>query len=489
MNSCIYLRKSRADEALEKIENGNTLLRHKEILLDLSEKMELNVTKIYEEIVSGEKLSKRPEMIKLLNDVSNKKYSNVLVMDIDRLGRGNMQEQGIILETFKQSSTKIITPSKVYDLNNEFDEEYSEFEAFMARRELKIITKRMQRGRKKSVADGNYIYTYAPYGYIIKGSGKTRKLVLNKEAAGAVKMIFSMYLNGYGGTKIAEKLNSLGFKTSRGNMFTSNSILSILKNPIYTGELTWQKNGCNQKKLKDEKPNEFLMFKGKHEKIISKEIYTKAMEKLKTKSHPSSPKKLRNPLAGLIFCGSCGSIMKYRSYQNSNAHLICTNPDCKKNKSTRFDYIEDKILYELENILLNYNSNIPIVNSKSHITNTVLNKLKREKKEIEIQINKTYELLEKEIYTEETFIKRKKTLEKNLKQINEYIKNAEDEFQMSANKKIIIPKVKTALDIYKISNNNELKNQMLKNIISKIIYVKNKECKSTEFHLDIYLKI
>ena len=54
-------------------------------------------------------------------------------MDLDRLGRGDMKDQGIILETFKESKTKIITPRKTYDLTDEFDEEYSEFEAFMAR--------------------------------------------------------------------------------------------------------------------------------------------------------------------------------------------------------------------------------------------------------------------------------------------------------------------------------------------------------------------
>ncbi|MFH5796928.1 recombinase family protein, partial [Clostridium perfringens] len=78
---------------------------------------------------------------------------------------GNMQDQGLILETLKKSKTKIITPRKTYDLTNEFDEEYSEFEAFMARKELKLITRRMQRGRIKSVEEGKFIASKPPYGY------------------------------------------------------------------------------------------------------------------------------------------------------------------------------------------------------------------------------------------------------------------------------------------------------------------------------------
>ena len=97
----------------------------------------LNIVKIRKEIVSGDKLFNRPEMMQLLKEVEEKKYDSVLVIDIERLGRGNMQEQGLILETFKESDTKIITPLKIYDLNNEIDEEHTEFETFMSRRELK----------------------------------------------------------------------------------------------------------------------------------------------------------------------------------------------------------------------------------------------------------------------------------------------------------------------------------------------------------------
>ena len=53
-------------------------------------------------------------------------------MEIDRLGRGDMEDQGLILKTFKNANTLIVTPRKIYDLNDEFDEEYTEFEAFMA---------------------------------------------------------------------------------------------------------------------------------------------------------------------------------------------------------------------------------------------------------------------------------------------------------------------------------------------------------------------
>jgi DNA invertase Pin-like site-specific DNA recombinase len=175
----MYLRKSRADEELEKtLGEGETLSKHRKALLKFAKERNYNIVEIKEEIVSGESLFFRPKMLELLKEVEEKKYDGVLVMDMQRLGRGDMQDQGIILNTFKQSNTKIITANKVYDLNNDFDEEYSEFEAFMSRKELKMITKRMQGGRVRSIEDGNYIATNPPLGYEIKWVNRSRTLII-----------------------------------------------------------------------------------------------------------------------------------------------------------------------------------------------------------------------------------------------------------------------------------------------------------------------
>lgn len=123
-NVAMYLRKSRAEEN----EDTQTVLaRHKAQLTQYAAAHEIKVSKIYEEVVSGDSLFVRPRMIELLKDIESEKYTGVLCTDIDRLGRGNMKEQGLILETLKDANTAIITPDKIYDLNNEIDETQSEF--------------------------------------------------------------------------------------------------------------------------------------------------------------------------------------------------------------------------------------------------------------------------------------------------------------------------------------------------------------------------
>ena len=210
MKVCMYLRKSRQDEELEKKENTDTLSRHRSALLALARKQHLDIIEVHEEIVSGGSIVSRPKMMKLLEEVRNNMYDAVLCMDLDRLGRGGMQDQGLILDTFKETNTLIITPDKTYDLNNELDEEMTEFKAFFARRELKIITKRMQRGRIKSVEEGKFIASTAPYGYKFEYDKEGKKsLVIDEEKAAIVRNIFDMYINGNGAYKIKVWLDNI----------------------------------------------------------------------------------------------------------------------------------------------------------------------------------------------------------------------------------------------------------------------------------------
>ena len=130
MKTCIYLRKSRADEELEKKEDVDTLARHRSTLLEVAKNQDLNVIEIKEEIKTGDSIAKRPKMIKLLEEIEKNMYDAVLCMDIDRLGRGDMQDQGRIINTFKKTNTLIITPDKTYNLNNDLDEEMTEFKTF-----------------------------------------------------------------------------------------------------------------------------------------------------------------------------------------------------------------------------------------------------------------------------------------------------------------------------------------------------------------------
>ena len=232
-NYCIYLRKSRADAEAEARGEGETLARHRNMLTELARRQNLNVVRIFEEIVSGESISARPQMQELLAEVSRGTFAGVLVAEIERLARGDTIDQGIVARTFRQSATKIVTPAKTYDPENEFDEEYFEFSLFMSRREYKTINRRMQAGRLASVKEGNYIGTYAPYGYRkISPEPKVHTLDVVPEEAETVRLIYQLFLKGRGVKFIAGELNRLGISPRKSPFWEYTSVRKILSNPI-----------------------------------------------------------------------------------------------------------------------------------------------------------------------------------------------------------------------------------------------------------------
>ena len=152
----LYLRKSRDDDNESKEE---TLARHERMLLDYCSRYDLSIEKIYREVVSGESIAARPQMQKLLEDVQSGDYHGVVVVELERLSRGNPIDQAEVLEIFKKSQTKIYTLNKIYDfsVDDDLDEEFFEFGLFMSGREYKVIKRRVLRGRKKDKKEGYLI--------------------------------------------------------------------------------------------------------------------------------------------------------------------------------------------------------------------------------------------------------------------------------------------------------------------------------------------
>lgn len=499
----IYLRKSRSDSDSDFGET-DTLEKHRNTLLKFARDKSLNIIRIYEEVASGDSILYRPEMQNLLKDVQNGAYQAVLVMDIDRLGRGNMQEQGLIIETFRDSETKIITPRKTYDLRNEFDEEYSEFEAFMARKELKIINRRLQSGRARSATEGNYINSIAPYGYIIVKEHKSRTLAPHPEQANVVKMIFEWYVHEHLGIhKIADRLNELNIPGYSGDKWNGKRIHKMLMNRLYCGYITWntkrsRKHPDVTKKIMKVKrqPHEQICVRGKHEALINEEIFNRAQEQMKAKSNPSVKKglNLTNPLSGIIVCGVCGWKMTRLYKSIERAYIKCNNEACT-NRSTKINVIETALVdalteyMEQHKILLKQKK--PDSESLRHAQQMVL-MLQKECDELERQKGNLHDLLERGIYTVQTYLERTQTLAERInerhaqfKQWTHIMKEKESELAMQ---KDFIPTIMNVMKLYHKAT-PEQKNKLLKSVLHKAVYTKTNDTRLGPFELEIYPKL
>lgn len=517
-NYCLYLRKSRADRDAEARGGGETLARHEQTLKALANKMGIKVSTVYREIVSGETISSRPEMMKLLQEIENGVWDGVMVMEIERLARGATIDQGIVAQAFQLSGTKIITPLKIYDPANEFDEEYFEFGLFMSRREYKTINRRIQRGRKAAANEGRYIASTAPLGYkrVKLQNDKGWSLEIVPEQAEIIRLVFDLYVNGErnpdgsinkaGSTKICRILDSMNIKPVSGGLWSPASIRGILRNPVYTGKIRWgydkyeKVSQNNSVSVKRRRASDCIITQGLHKAIIDEETFNKAQELLKSNSKVSIPsgKKLQNPVAGLVYCKKCGCLMTRLAPASKTpyAALKCPGRYCD-NISAPVYLIENKIISSLKMWLddykLNIQKNIPVNITVTYVNS--YNVLEKEAAALKSQLEKTFDLLERGIYDDETFLERNKAIKAKIEECSQAmnklqeLKDSEEKAMSFENS--FIPAVKNIVEGYGTIEDAGMKNELLKAVIKRIEYIK--ETKNTRrkrdidnFNLDLY---
>ncbi len=501
-NYCAYLRKSRADRDAEQRGEGNTLERHKKLLEELSARMKVPIKKFYSEVVSGDTISDRPVMQELLRDVENGLWAGVFVVEVERLARGNTRDQGTVSDCFKYSGTKIITPVKTYDPENEFDEEYFEFGLFMARRDYKTINRRLQRGRIASVKEGKYVSSTAPYGYRrVKIQGeKGYTLEPDERESEVVRMVFDWYCNGIPGEDgsrihlgmdgIASRLDSLGIRPRVSAQWSRATIKDMLQNPTYCGDVRFGYRECiksiqNSTVVETRKVNSGCQHNaGIHPALISREQFQRAQEiKAANRKYtvPASTS-LQNPLSGLVYCKKCGALMTRLAPNSRNkyATLKCPNKYCD-NVSTPIFLVEKQIMSFLQGWLADYqidpqsiDCTLPVDEEIERLYASIRNN-DTELAKLQGQLNKTYSLLEQEIYTLDVFRERQQVLGQEIKSLEHANESYMDEIKKYEELKYsndqFLPKVLHLFDVYP-SSSPAVKNQLLKEVIGKIEYIK-----------------
>lgn len=504
----MYLRKSRADIELEAQGEVETLLRHEKLLLDLAKKLKIQITDIYREVVSGETIAARPIMQKLLSEVSEGAWDGVLVTEIERLARGDTIDQGLVAQAFKISKTKILTPNKTFDPENEFDEEFFEFNLFMSRREYKTINRRIQRGRIASAKEGKFLGSTAPYGYEkVKITGdKGYTLAIIPEQADVINKIFEWYTVGVlqpdntylklGAQRIARKLNELGYKPLINDMWTKSSITDILKNPVYAGKIRWSYRketkvvkGNNIHRVR-RKSEEYTEVKGLHEPIISEYTFNEAQIVISKRGYSpvSGSNILKNPLTGLICCSKCGALMTRLSRNSKTPYdtIKCPNIYCD-NISSPLYLVEEVVIDALRNWLTNFRANwqsertdLPYSKAIKSI-DEILDQLKSNHEKLNTQKDKLYTLLEQGVYTIDVFRDRKQKLEAEVEHLLSLIAKTEIErselYQQLNYNDILIPKADNILTHYYDLPTAAAKNDALRDIVSSISYLKTEHNK------------
>ena len=430
------------------------------------------------------------------------------------LARGNTTDQGIVADTFKYSDTKIVTPNKIYDPGDEFDEEYFEFGLFMSRREYKTINRRLQRGRRASLSEGKYIAGKATYGYErYKLSGeKGYSLRIIPEQAEIVRQIYDWYVNGellpdgtlrpLGSYTIAKRLDARGISSPTGGKWPPCTVKDILTNPTYIGKLRWSYRPTVKRMVDGElvktRPvdRSVHLSDGRHEPILDEVLWHRAQLMLKNRSHAPVPKStnIRNPLAGLLICSKCGRSMERRKFKHGRDTVACPNKDCTC-KSSVLEEVEAGMLDSLRIWLSDYK--VKLAQSQETISHTgptaeqEITSLQRTLGTLQAQMENLYNLVEQGVYSTDLFLQRSQALTARMAEVNQQIESTQAALtasrRIARNRFEIIPRIERVLALYPTLTDPREKNTILKEVLEKILYTKTTGSRWEASDMNLYV--
>jgi len=505
-----YDRKSRMDDPLLSVEE--VLEKHSKILEEYAIKNlsgPIPPENKYKEIASGETIKSRPEIRRLLKAIENPKIKAVMVVDVQRLSRGDLEDAGRLIKLLRYTNTYVITPMKVYDLRDEYDRDAFERELKRGNEYLEYFKKIQERGRLLSVKEGNYIGSAPPYGFDrIKRSGDSKDcwtLTENKEEADVVRMIFDWYCNERIGVKtICRRLESLGIKTKNKKKHWSHSVIYyILENVHYIGKVRWNwRKAVNIiedqeiKKLRPKGVNEYLIFEGKHDPIISEELFNKAQEIIGSCPRVKREAQLRNPFSGIMFC-KCGASIGYNAYNKggkpySVPKLVCNNQVHCKTGSVLFSEAIEYVCNSLRECIDDFK--VRIKNNEGDSVklhqNLIVN-LEKKMKELEekeiLQWEAQYDPDPNKRMPEDVFKRLNEKLRTEKAEIKDALCKAKESAPQPIDYEEKILSFTIALDTLKDPNAPiSLKNQYLKDIIDRIEYERPQLIRITKKNADKY---
>ena len=325
-----------------------SLEQQKENILHFARTHSIKVIEFFAEEACGESVEGRPQFRRMIECCKSKElFQYVLVYDVSRWGRFENPKEAVYWEVEAEKAGR-----RVIFISEGFKEESigTSITNFVKSAEaseyLKNIRRQTTRGMIYYAKDGYWMGGRPPYGYnraIVESGriievlpegkqknikGQKIKLVINKEQARIIRIIFIMFTKqGMSVNSIVGHLNQSNYPPPRGHMWSKSSIWRILHNDAYIGTLIYNRENGHKRhgKHKYNPQDKWIIVENAHEPIIPKELWE--MVKSRTKqaflggrflskgSRPSSA----YLLSGFIICEKCGSNFHGRRYSNKNS--------------------------------------------------------------------------------------------------------------------------------------------------------------------------
>jgi len=296
-------------------------------LKEFAAKEQLNIVQTFIESQTAKEPG-RPIFNDMLSQIEKGRAEGILAWHPDRLARNSVDGGRIIflLDTGKIQSLKFptfwfeSTPQGKFMLNIAFGQ---------SKYYIDNLSENVKRGLRQKVRRGEYPGV-APTGYL--NNRLTKKMVPDPERFKLVQKIFKLYATGnYSLKEVRNIITETGLRSRSGKILHISNIQMILANPFYYGAFKF--NG--------------EVYEGNHKPAISKKLFDKCQEVMKTKAHKMKRGQKEYAFRSLLKCGECGCSITSETHKGHN-YYRCTK---KKNICSQ-KYIREELLAEqISNII------------------------------------------------------------------------------------------------------------------------------------------
>lgn len=318
MRVWIYSRLSNDDDR-----ETNSLLNQQEICRAFAERQGHQIIGLSsDDNISGMNFSRRG-LDELTAAVDAGRLDVVLVKDLSRLGRHRTQT-ALFIDYLRERGVRVISVTEGLDTASDEDDLVIGVRGLMNDYYAKDIGKKIRTGYRQKQREG--IVITPPFGYWKDRNTNTVKL--HPEAAETVRMIYSLYLQGFGQKEIARRLNDLGRKTpaqiraeqcgrevraahkTRDNhyLWTYVSVKNVLTEEAYTGVLINHRSETQDGKAKRLEQAEWYRHENFFPVILKSDVWDLVQRRLKQQSRPANGNRSKHRYAGLLRCEECGNV-------------------------------------------------------------------------------------------------------------------------------------------------------------------------------------
>lgn len=287
---CLYARKSTEQEDKQALSIESQVKE----MQALAEREGLEIVEIKREAHSSKEVGQRPVYNELMAEIRQGKFNGILTWAPDRLSR-NAGDLGSVVDLMDQ---KLLHEIRTYGqkfTNNPNEKFLLMILGSQAKLENDNKMVNVKRGLRARCEMGLWP-SVPPTGYLSNPDrNKKCEVVIDEQRAGVIKQMFErVAYDGWSGRKLFKWLSDdLRFKTKHGKPLTLSNIYIILKSSFYYGEFEYPK-GSGQ------------WYKGKHEPILTKELYNLVQNKI-TSDHLVHAQDKEFAFTKMITCGLCGS--------------------------------------------------------------------------------------------------------------------------------------------------------------------------------------